>query len=284
MPPLYPPAGPKSIGQVLDLAFRIFQVSLVRCLLFGAVSMIAGQLPNIYTIASGRPLTRFGGGDPMWAVLYVVGALITLLMLSMLLLRQHDVVTGRRRPAGVEFSAAFRRLPAVVALFVLEVLMVLIGPVAVGIVFGVARIPTSSYAAISVGALIACVPVAYLLTPFSLSMPALLLTGRGAVAAMKYGFKLVGGCWWRTTTIITIGIVITIVFYAVAMVIVGMTLPLLGAADLASVTAATAVVYVVLGAIATPFFCAVLLATFGELQVRKEGLDLEQRIGGVAQA
>ena len=33
--PLYPPAGPQSIGQVLDAGFRIFQVSLVRCLLYG---------------------------------------------------------------------------------------------------------------------------------------------------------------------------------------------------------------------------------------------------------
>jgi hypothetical protein len=42
-------------------------------------------------------------------------------------------------------------------------------------------------------------------------------------------------------------------------------------------------VYVVLGSIGLPFFSAVLLATYGELKVRKEGLDLEQRVASVAQ-
>src|SRR5688572_21123353 len=52
--PLYPPDGPQTIGQVLDAGFRIFKVSLVRCLLFGALAMIAGQLPNIYSLATGK--------------------------------------------------------------------------------------------------------------------------------------------------------------------------------------------------------------------------------------
>jgi hypothetical protein len=62
-----------------------------------------------------------------------------------------------------------------------------------------------------------------------------------------------------------------------------MVLPLAGATDIAAVTAATGVVYVVLGSIGLPFFSAVLLATYGELKVRKEGLDLEQRVASVAQ-
>ncbi len=51
---LCPPDGPQSIGQVLDAGFRIFKVSLVRCLLFGAIAMIAGQLPNISSLAVGQ--------------------------------------------------------------------------------------------------------------------------------------------------------------------------------------------------------------------------------------
>jgi hypothetical protein len=35
-------------------------------------------------------------------------------------------------------------------------------------------------------------------------------------------------------------------------------------------------------AVVAPFVSALLLAVFGELRVRKEGLDLQQRIGGLA--
>jgi len=51
---LYPPEGPQTVAQVLDSGFRVFKASLVRCLLFGAIAMIAGQLPpNTCFCASG---------------------------------------------------------------------------------------------------------------------------------------------------------------------------------------------------------------------------------------
>ena len=53
---LYPPARPQSVGEVLDLAFRIFGATLLKCLPFAALAVIAGQLPNAYTLSSGQPL------------------------------------------------------------------------------------------------------------------------------------------------------------------------------------------------------------------------------------
>jgi cytosine/uracil/thiamine/allantoin permease len=48
----------------------------------------------------------------------------------------------------------------------------------------------------------------------------------------------------------------------------------------------TSVVYAevanALGAVMAPFAGALLLATFGDLRVRKEGTDLQQRIAGLA--
>ena len=42
------------------------------------------------------------------------------------------------------------------------------------------------------------------------------------------------------------------------------------------------VVGVALGALATPFYTALALAVLGDLKVRKEGTDLEQRISATA--
>jgi hypothetical protein len=284
MPPLYPPAGPQSIGQVLDSGFRIFQISLVKCLLYGALSMIAGQLPNIYFIASGRPLAAFGGGSPLWIVLYLIGALIMLVMYAAMLFRQHGIAVDRRLGTSVELSMGIRRLPGYLMLILLSALIMLAGPTLIGIVLGllgIAFVP-QNYGIIAICGLIALIPLIYLATPLALSGPALLLDRKGPTGSIGYAVRLTRSNWWRTTAILTVAVVLVIVFYAVAMVIVGMVLPLAGATDIAAVTAATGVVYVVLGSLGLPFFSAILLATYGELKVRKEGLDLEQRVASVA--
>jgi hypothetical protein len=281
---LYPPAGPQSIGQVLDSAFRIFEVTLVRSMLYGGVSMIAGQLQNIYSIVAGKPLLAFGGGDPVWWALYVIGAIIVLLMVSALVLRQHGLASGNRLSTAVELSEAIRRLPAYLGLTLLGIALIGIGPFLVGVGFFSIGVPSTNYVAIGIAAVVVAVPVIYLMTPFTLATPALLLTRKSPLAAIRYSLHLSKGSWWRTTTIFTVGFVIMLVFYGVAMVIVGLVLPLAGATDIAVVTAATAVVSVALGSIGMPFFSALMLAVFGELQVRREGLDLEKRVAAAVQA
>ncbi|HEU4625277.1 MAG TPA: hypothetical protein VFS52_10965 [Steroidobacteraceae bacterium] len=282
MQPLYPPAGPQTIGQALDSGFRIFQVSLVKCLLYGAVSMIAGQLPNIYFIAIGRPLTPFGGGDPLWIALYIVGAAITLIMYAALLLRQHGIATGQPLGTRAELATAARKLPAYLALIVLSILIMMIGPLLIGIAAGLfGGLASQNYALLAILGLIAAVPVMYVATPLALGPPALLLDGKGPVRAIDYVLRLIRGNWWRATAIFTVALVLIIVFYGVAMVIVGMVLPLAGATDVAAVTAATGVVYVVLGSIGLPFLSAIVLATYGDLKVRKEGVDLEKKVASV---
>jgi hypothetical protein len=118
--------------------------------------------------------------------------------------------------------------------------------------------------------------------PVTFSTPAFLLDGKGPAGAIGYGFRLTRGSWWRMSAVLAVTFVLIMVFYAVAMVIVGMVLPLAGATDIAAVTAATGVVYVVLGSIGLPFFTAVLLAAYGELRVRREGIDLERRVASIA--
>lgn len=281
--PLYPPASPQSIGQVLDSGFRIFQVSLVSCLLYGAVSMIAGQLPNIYFIAAGRPLSPFGGGSILWVVLYIIGAVITLTMYAALLYRQYGTAVGQRQGTRVELARAVRNLPAYLGLVVLSMLSLFVLPVVAGLVLGVSGVSLLPPApAVIVIGLLLLIPLTYIVTPLSFGPPSLLLDGKGPAGAIAYAVKLIRGSWWRMTAILTVTLVLIIVFYGVAMVIVGMVLPLAGATDVAAVTAATGVVYVVLGSIGLPFFSAVLLAAYGELKVRREGLDLERRVAGIA--
>src|SRR5690349_7596687 len=207
MQPLYPPAGPQSIGQALDSGFRIFQISLVKCLLYGAVSMIAGQLPNIYFIAIGRPLRPFGGGDPLWIALYLIGAVLTLVMFAALLFRQHGIAAGQRLGTRLELSMAVRKLPAYLALIVLSVLLMLIGPLLLGIVAGVfGAFGSQNYALLVLFGLIAALPFVYVATPLAFGPPALLLDEKGPIRAIDYVLRLTRGNWWRVTAIFTVAV------------------------------------------------------------------------------
>lgn len=256
---LYPPASPQSIGQVLDTAFRIFQVSLVKCLPHGILSMIAGQLPNIYSLAIGKPMERFGGGDPVWWALYAVGSLASIGLWSAMLLRQRSIITLQPAHARAELFEALRRIPALVVLGVLVVVAVAGGLVAL------------------------LIPGLYLMTALILAWPAAMLDGHGPMNAIRQSLRLVKGDWWRVSAIFTVAFVVALVFYITVFAFVAILLPLFGANDLAMLTAASVVVVIALGAVGVPFYGAVLLAVYGDLNTRKAGGDSPQNSAAARQ-
>src|SRR6185503_3849726 len=111
---LFPPDGPQSVSQVLDTGFRIFKVSLVRCLLFGAVAMIAGQLPNIYSLARGEPFGGYLRGDPVTIVLAILGSVIAVYFSAVILIRQQEIAQGGRRPIRAELAEGLQRMPTLI--------------------------------------------------------------------------------------------------------------------------------------------------------------------------
>jgi len=278
---LYPPSTPQSIGQVLDSGFRLFQVSLVRSLVYAALAMIAGQLHAIVYLLSGRQIPGLGGAvSGGYVLLYLVGVVLMLLLYGLVMLRQHGTATRRPLPLNLELSEALRRLPAYLGMSVITILLFVVGGVIVGVAYGIVKMTGGSPMPVVITAAVVTIPLVYLFTPLMTAAPAVLLDRKGPFEAIRYAFRLVSGNWWRTTAIYTVAAVVLIVFYFVIMIFAAFLLPLLGAADLAVFTAASAVMYMVLGSIGLPFGTAILIATYGELKVRKEGLDLEQRVAG----
>ena len=281
-PPLYPPAGPQTIGQVLDTGFRIFQISLVRCLLYSALGMIAGQLPNIYVVLARKATTGASFRDPAWVSLYVVGVLVSLTLYAMLLLRQHRIVTGQRTSLRTELAAAVRRLPAILGATLLALFVVGLW---VGLVMLLAAFGKFGGAPrwLALGSVtLVMLPVLYASIPFSLVTPALMIDGRKVLDAIRYAFSLVRGNWWRTVVIYSVVGVVIIAFYVVATIVAGVLAFSVAGADVVALTASAAVIYVALGALGLPFSVGALLSIFGELKVRREAVDLEMRIGEVA--
>jgi hypothetical protein len=216
--------------------------------------MLAGQLVNVYEIATGQPAGLFGNGDPLWWVFYVLGAIIALGLWSALMLRQSAIAAGQPTSMRAELREAFLKLPWVLAILITWI-------VGVGL-----------------GLVLLVIPGLYLAVALPFAWPALVLRRMRFPESILYSVRVSRRSWWRTALIFTVGFVVLFVFYAVGLVFALLLAPVIGAVDLAVVTAVATAVFASMGAFAGPFLCALLIATFGDLQVRTEGSDLERRI------
>jgi hypothetical protein len=276
----YPPQRPLSVGEVLDLTFRIYRTTLVRCLLLAACGVIAGQVANIYTLARGRPLASGPAAmqmmleqmrDPAVVTLTLIGGLLTVVFYAAVLLRQRALLGAG--PLGAELGTALRRLPALIGLAILVVAGCFACFLPALVTAGAVR------ALLLVGAFVL---LCYAVVAVSCAQTILLVDGAGPLTSLTRSWRLTAGSFWRLTAIYTVALIILFVLYALIGAIAGFLAGVLGRGELAVVTAFAAVVGVALGALATPFYCALALAVLGDLKVRKEGADLEQRISATA--
>ena len=279
---LFPPDGPQTVSQVLDAGFRIFKVSLVRCLLFGAVAMIAGQLPNIYSLARGDAFGGYLRGDPVTIALAVLGSVLAVYFSAVILIRQREVAQGSRRAIRAELAEGLRRLPALLGVTLLSLALLAVVPTLLLMsdygLFGPLSLPILILAALL------AVPVVWLLPGLSMAVVVAVLTPNGMLASLKQGIWLAYRSWWRTMLTFIVWTVLLVVLNLVAVILLMLSLQVFGASDVITLSAATPVVFVALRAVGLPFLVAILLAVYGELMVRKQGIDLERRVAGAAQA
>jgi hypothetical protein len=273
---LYAPQRPLSIGEVIDAAFRIYRATVVKCVPYALLAVIAGQLPNIYYLLSGRGLTQSifaSSRDPMWLSLYVVGSLVGLVLWSAMLLRQHALATGGAAATGEELGAALRRLPPMVVLGILSA-------TAIGGWFLLGLLFSQPVRAL-VWVLMA-VPASFVMVALSAAWASLLLSGGGPVASIAHSWRLTSGSLWRLSGIYTVALFIMFAIYFVVGLLTMLVSVLLARNDIAVIAAATETFVVIMTAVATPFYCALALAVFADLRARREGTDLAQRISAAA--
>lgn len=266
---LYPPPGPQSIGEVLDSVFRIFRASVVKCLAFGIAAVVVNEIPAFYALTLGKSRGE-AVRDPLWWALYALSTLVAFVIWSALLLRIRAIATGAPASARRELAAILARLPGLVATTVLALLVIL-----------ASMIPF--FAALAAGGPLVAWPMiavaVYVFIPTYFAGPAFVLDGMSPLAALRRGFHLVHHNWWRTSAVFAVALVLVIVFYAVGGLLAAiMAVPFAGTADVAMVTAVSTVAVVVIGSLGVPFACALTLATYGELTVRREGGDLQERL------
>jgi hypothetical protein len=294
---LYPPARPQSVGEVLDLAFRIFGATLLKCLPFAALAVIAGQLPNAYSLANGQPLLasaqlaqqRFF--DPKFWLLELVAIFLTVTLTNAVVLRQYALITAEPGNGGGPLSAGARHAPGMLLIWIVIALAILALCVVPGLFFGGLLGALTGGGVQSVGAmsgaallviLVLLVLASIIVLRWSCAGTVYLVTERGPLTSMSRSWQLTRGHFWRLSLIYSVAIVLLLVLYLLSGVIGSVVTLMFVRGNLAAMTAATAVVVVLMGAFATPFYSALALAVLGDLSVRSEGGDLERRISAPA--
>jgi hypothetical protein len=242
---------------VLDSGFAIFHRTVLRCLPYALIAVIAPELTRLHDIAVGHSIRRFGGNDPIWWGYFVLGAVLATLFWSALLIRQRALAAGMPTGAGAELRTALRRLPRLIVLAVCLALAVGLGTAAL------------------------VIPGVYLLPSLAFAAPALLLDRKGPIDALLYSSALVYRHWWRTLMILLVGLAVLSALYGFVLVVIAVVFTLRGTPDLAVVAAVTTATGIILAAALMPFLFGLVLASYGELRVRREGVDLERRIAAL---
>jgi hypothetical protein len=200
---------------------------------------------------------------------------------AVILIRQREIAQGGRRAIRAELAEGLRRMPALLGVTALSLALVAAVPVML-IVFDMKHVASSvpmMLATAVVGA-----PVVLLLPGLAMAIVVAVLTPNGMLASLKQGIGLAYRSWWRTMLTFVVWAVLLVVLNLVAVILLMLSLQVFGASDVITLSAATPVVFVALRAVGLPFLVAILLAVYGELMVRKQGVDLERRVAGAAQA
>jgi hypothetical protein len=269
-----PELRPLSVGEVLDVAIKIFFRNATT--LFAIVLPIVAPVQLLATLiqisaepdegdfATTSPTgeVTFDFGD-LWLYLTVIGVVIILTVVASTFATGAcfkavgDAYLGERPTARGSLGFALRRIHSILWVTVLVWFVV-----ALGTVFCI-------------------IPGIWLYVSFAVAVPALLMEDARGGRALGRSRGLVKGRWWPTFGILVLGaLLVGIVSFAVSGVLEALALT----------DPDNEVVAVVLGTIGgtlastltTPFQAAFVTVLYFDLRVRKEGFDLQllaERIG-----
>ena len=302
------PSVPRSIGGVLDDTMQLYKASFSRCLVPALLMGVAVALLGFYQV-SRLPITASGGTDlqalfargmatsPASSLMSLVAILIDLVFYGVMIFITAAVSRDETPTIGASFAASLRRLPANIGASLLVAIAGVIGA-------GVALVPffvvlagnprgaTLQQIASRMGpAVLVClvlvIPVIYVVSRMLLYMVPLVAERQGPLRSIATSWRLVGGNWWRSSTVLFVmGIIVyvlTIVVIAIAGAIGVMVTGIPTGAG--QVLGAAAMIGALMGGairiVSAPLMSALFVSLYHDLVLRKGGGDLEARLGAL---
>ena len=266
-------ASPQPIGGVLDNAVRLFKASFTQVIGLAAVASLLESFWRLFDNTFDRLMT--GTFDPAqgpgWDVVPMfVGLLAALYLHLAMTSRMHAFAADRAVTVGEALRRALVRYPAMLlcllALF-LPFAFVLVVVAAGVVLFGL----------VGTLGLALLMPGAVLIVYWYFAVYLVVTANIGGFRALRRSFSLVRGNFWRTVTVLTVALFVQL---AVAALVGALAAALGAVAGIGGFgfDSVVFVVEVVVGAATIPFIVAVTLAMLHDLELRREGMDLAQRI------
>lgn len=275
--PLLPLTRPLSAAETLDTVFRLFRQTLVPCLVLALAGVVVGQLPYVVDLARGTLQATMTEKGPLWWFVMLASSLASLLLFYSLSRRQLMLARGARTTLGDDLRAAVSLLPRAIGVAI--VALVQLGIVGLGTV-ALWKASSGLLAALAAGLGIAL--AAWLIVPMALAAPVLVTESASMESTVRRAFDLVRGQWWRAALVLAVGLIVIMVFYSVGGLIGLLVAQLVGGLDLDIVTVVTTVLMALLGCLFAPLYSALTLVLMHELRLRRDGGDLDARIGALA--
>ena len=266
------PNQPQPIGGVLDTVFQLYKVSLPRvipvsllaaltdvpALLYGI--RMSARMQNATDVEQMTAQAMMTFTDPAYYGIIFVSNLVKLWFFAAMVMQISAIGKDEELPVKVALARGVRPVPS---MFVGSILYSI---------------------AVVIGMILLVIPGLILLVSLVLSLTVLIpLEGKGPLSALKASHHLVWGCWWRTTAILTVGGIILIVIFTALGLLAGLAAPLLGGGNSLLVqTATSSLVTLIITLLLSPLYASMLIAIYWDLKLRKQGTDLEARVGALS--
>ena len=246
-----PPTAPLSIGGVLDDGFRLFKASFGKVIVLAIIGAFASNLPSF--LLDGASPEEAAGTTTLMLSTGLAMLPISLVVFGAMLARIFAVVEGRPMSLGESIGIGLRKFFPLLLWFVLFAL------------------------AVGVGLLLLVIPGLILLVSLGLGPYLIIKENQGPIEAIGNSHRLVWGYWWRTAILMTIILFIFAAVYALAGLLGVMGV--LAETQGAGLGLLSFVSVVLVNAIINPIYYALWVSIFQDLALRKDGADLEQRMG-----
>jgi hypothetical protein len=285
------PTAPRSIGGILDDGIRLYRDRFAQSWPLALGAQLILTVPTVIIQYEFHGALAAGANpQAMWSIVktpivwlpYLIGVVVFFGFYNALIVQLEGIAAPEVMSRSRALAVGFRLLPRTILLFIVMLLALLAAGLFIGFLAGFLRALHVPAVAGGLVAVLAAVFAIYAWGRAFLANIALVVEDAGVFQSFGISWTLIKNHWWRTATIYTIALILMTAFYVVVAVInaalagVSLRNPFGTGALLSQLVA------IVGGAVLMSFVPAILLATYHDLKLRKEGADLAGRVNALA--
>jgi hypothetical protein len=271
------PTAPRAIGGVIDDAIKLYRASFRTCWPIALIGSVVTAAMSLYFLSRFPALADLRDPAQMWQMFkpsplwgwFLIPGIVSLVLLGAVIACQNALAAGTGpMTVGQALAAAVGRLHWLL-------LAILVWAIFIGSVVGIVVVPVGAAARV-LGVLAWLILGIYLWGRLQLWMVAVFAEDAGTFRAMGISWSLIEGHWWRSATILTVGIIIVVVVSIVFAVVGGLIFVVIRV-DPMSLLMGNQVITAIERVFVTPMIPAVLVAMYYDFKLRREGGDLAAR-------